>query len=77
MAQGYWTSVLALPKPGDLVIMQFGHNDNGAAAPLKGIGEDTEQRGAETVHSWAWYLRKYIAETRVKRATPIVCTLIP
>ena len=77
MSQGYWERVLAVLKPGDLVIMQFGHNDNGPAAPLKGIGEETEARSGETVHTWGWYLRKYIAETRAHGAVPIVCTLIP
>jgi lysophospholipase L1-like esterase len=77
MAQGYWEKVVALLKPGDIVIVQFGHNDNGPAAPLKGIGEETEQRNGETFHTWGWYLRKYIAETREHGAVPIVCTLIP
>jgi lysophospholipase L1-like esterase len=75
--------VLAMLKPGDLVILQFGHNDNGRTGPLRGTGDDTEEReganGAppETVHTYGWYLRKYIAETRARGATPIVCTLIP
>jgi lysophospholipase L1-like esterase len=77
MVQGYWDKVLAMLKPGDLVIMQFGHNDNGSSAPIKGIGEDTEQRSGETVHTWGWYLRKYIADTRAHGAIPILCTLIP
>lgn len=77
LAAGYWTNVLALLKPGDIVIMQFGHNDNGPSAPVKGIGTETEERSGETVHTWGWYLRKYIAEARAKGAIPIVCTLIP
>ena len=31
----------------------------------------------ETVHSYGWYLRKYIAEAKSKGATPIVVSLIP
>lgn len=82
MAQGYWDRVLALLKPGDVVVMQFGHNDNGARAPLRGIGEETEiRKGAraadETIHTWGWYLRKYISDARAKGAVPVVCTLIP
>jgi lysophospholipase L1-like esterase len=77
MAQGYWDKVLALLRPGDVVIMQFGHNDNGPSAPLKGLGEETEERAGETIRSWGWYLRKYIADTRQHGAIPIVCTLIP
>jgi lysophospholipase L1-like esterase len=82
MAQGYWDRVLTLLKPGDVVIMQFGHNDNGARAPLHGVGDETEVRqgangGAETMHTWGWYLRKYISDARAKGAIPVVCTLIP
>jgi lysophospholipase L1-like esterase len=90
ISQDYWDMVLAMLKPGDIVIMQFGHNDNGPRGPLRGIGEQTEERdgapsgpgGAppgprETIRTYGWYLRKYISETRAKGATPIVCSLIP
>ena len=81
MAAGYWDAVMQMLKPGDIVIMQFGHNDNGPAAPLHGVGTETEERTtngkAETIHTWGWYLRKYIDDARSKGATPIVCTLIP
>ncbi|HXS94995.1 MAG TPA: rhamnogalacturonan acetylesterase [Candidatus Limnocylindrales bacterium] len=77
MKEGYWDKVLALLKPGDVVIMQFGHNDNGPNAPLSGIGEETADRAGETIHTWGWYLRKYIADARAHAAIPIVCTLIP
>jgi rhamnogalacturonan acetylesterase len=80
----HWERVLALVKPGDFVMMQFGHNDgvrtNGRAS-LRGNGEDTQEEtvkgNQETVHSFGWYLRKYIADTKAKGATPIVCSLIP
>jgi lysophospholipase L1-like esterase len=79
---GQWPGVLALLKPGDVVIMQFGHNDNGARGALPGTGEETDDRTTadgvhETVHTYGWYLRKYIADARAKGATPVVCTLIP
>jgi lysophospholipase L1-like esterase len=89
LREGLWGKVEAELKPGDFVIMQFGHNDNGplddakARAPLKGNGDETkdivrkEGRGKETVRSFGWYLRKYIAETKAKGATPVVCSLIP
>jgi len=68
-------------KPGDIVIMQFGHNDNGPTAPLHGVGNettDTEDRnGSVTLHTWGWYMRKYIADARAKGAVPVICTLIP
>jgi hypothetical protein len=69
-------------KAGDYVMMQFGHNDGGPAGTIKGNSEETEERTArdgkkDTVHSYGWYIRKYIAETKAKGATPIVCSLIP
>ena len=83
--QKHWERVLARVKPGDYVMMQFGHNDGGGAnngrGSLRGNGEETEdvtvKGAAETVHTFGWYLRKYIADTKAKGATPIVCSLIP
>ncbi len=31
----------------------------------------------ETVHSYGWYLRKFIREARAAGATPIVCSPVP
>lgn len=81
--QAQWQTILPLVKAGDVVLIQFGHNDNGARGPLKGIGEETEERdnatktGKETVHTFGWYLRSYIADIRAKGATPVLCTLVP
>jgi lysophospholipase L1-like esterase len=49
---------------------------------LKGTGDDTVQltwaaNKMETVHSYGWYLRKFIAEAKAKGATPIVLSMIP
>jgi lysophospholipase L1-like esterase len=77
-------------KPGDFVLMQFGHNDDGplndtsrARGTIKGTGGETEEidnlltKQHEVVHSYGWYLRKFIAEARARGATPIVCSLVP
>ncbi|MGB7721456.1 MAG: rhamnogalacturonan acetylesterase [Bryobacteraceae bacterium] len=90
LSQGHWDRVLAMLKPGDFVMMQFGHNDEGAVndnfrarASLKGTGDETEEidnqltKQHEVVHSFGWYLKKFIADARAKGATPIVCSLIP
>jgi lysophospholipase L1-like esterase len=82
--------VLAMVKPGDFVMMQFGHNDNGSPTnpppgrtSIKGTGDETldvvdpATGKHETVHTFGWYIRKYISDTRAKGATPIVCSLIP
>jgi lysophospholipase L1-like esterase len=79
----HWENTLPLIKPGDVVMIQFGHNDNPPRGPLKGIGEETETREnpqtkePQTVHTWGWHLRRYIADIRARGATPIVCSLIP
>jgi lysophospholipase L1-like esterase len=56
---------------------------------IKGIGDETVEvpitkpfstgpfagKTTETVHTYGWYLRKYIADTRAKGATPILLTV--
>jgi len=87
---GLWTKVLDKVKPGDFVIMQFGHNDGGgalddpkASGSIRGNGDETKEVAIkdtdkkETVHSYGWYMRKYISDTKAKGAVPIVCSLIP
>lgn len=86
----YWDRLMAMLKPGDFVIMQFGHNDAGpindnvrARGSIKGTGEETDEIDniltgkREVVHSYGWYLRKFIADTLAKGATPIVCSPVP
>jgi lysophospholipase L1-like esterase len=90
ITEGLWDKVLLQVKPGDYVIMQFGHNDGGAIndnsrarGTIKGTGEETEEidniltKKHEIVHTFGWYMRKYIADTKTKGAIPIVCSLIP
>ncbi len=90
LTEGLWQEALERVRPGDFLIMQFGHNDGAKLfesdrprGTIRGNGEETE-RGvvaltgkAEVVHTYGWYLRKYIADTRAKGATPIVCSLVP
>lgn len=88
--EGLWDKVLAGMKPGDFVMIQFGHNDGGSLntgprprASLKGNGEETqdvvlEATGKnEVVHTYGWYIRKYVADAKAKGATPIVLSPIP
>jgi len=86
--EGLWDQVVADLKPGDFVLMQFGHNDNGpvggehARASLKGNGEETREitddaGKKEVVHTYGWYMRKYVADARAKGATPIVLSPVP
>jgi lysophospholipase L1-like esterase len=95
ITEGHWDRMLIDVRPGDFVIIQFGHNDSGAlnrepagsTRPLRargtlpGIGDESEEIDNvvtgqhETVHSFGWYLRKMIAGTRAKGATPVLLTL--
>jgi rhamnogalacturonan acetylesterase len=88
--EGLWDQILSEIKPGDFVLIQFGHNDGGkindtsrARGSLRGTGEETEEidnlitKKHEVVHTYGWYLRKYINDARAKGATAIVLSPIP
>ncbi|MCA9260296.1 MAG: hypothetical protein KDA61_13890, partial [Planctomycetales bacterium] len=90
LTEGLWDKSLERLKPGDFVLIQFGHNDGGEKfignrprASIPGNGDETvdgvvEMTGkSETVHSYGWYLRRYIAEAKAKGAMPIVLSLVP
>jgi rhamnogalacturonan acetylesterase len=113
---GHWDLALEIIKPGDFVLIQWGHNDGGISLPgttpipdqglvpgatqleppsgtpprgpnvggsLPGTGEETydvtnpRTGNLETVHTYGWYLRKYIEDVKAKGATPILCSLVP
>ena len=85
-----WEKVLSTLKKGDYVIMQFGHNEGskpdtsraGYRGVLRGTGDETvsltwKDSSIEVVHTYGWYLRKFIRDAKEKGATPIVCSMIP
>jgi beta-galactosidase len=87
---GFWDRTLPLIKRGDFVIMQFGRNDGGAIndtfrarASLAGNGEETQEidnlltKRHEIVHTYGWYLRKFITDVKARGATPVVCSPTP
>ncbi len=63
--------------------------DAKARASYKGLGEETAAytlpkpfttgpiagQTTETIHTYGWYMRKYISDTRAKHATPILMSL--
>lgn len=90
ITEGHWQNTLNMLKPGDFMLIQFGHNDSGplddasrARGTLPGTGDDSREienpilKRHETVHTYGWYLRQYIEEARAKGVTVIVCSLIP
>jgi lysophospholipase L1-like esterase len=90
-SQKFWDKTLAEIKPGDFLIMQFGHNDASAIndatrarGTIKGNGDETQEidneltKQHETVHSYGWYLRKIIADAKAKSiAEVVICSPIP
>jgi lysophospholipase L1-like esterase len=87
-SEGLWQKVFEELKSGDFVLIQFGHNDGGAIdkdkfrGSIRGIGDEkqeiTGQNGQpETVYSFGWYLRKFIADAKSKNATVILLSPVP
>jgi lysophospholipase L1-like esterase len=86
--EGLWDEVKNQLQPGNLVLIQFGHNDAGAVdkekfrGSLKGIGDETQEvirpdGSKEIVHTFGWYMTKFIREAKAKGAIPIVLSLTP
>ena len=65
--EGRWKTVLDSLKQGDYVFIQFEHNDEKADKPAV---------YADASSAYKKNLEKYIVETRVKGATPILLTSI-
>ncbi len=85
-----WPAVLAGIRPGDYVVLELGHNDNGpldsgrARASLKGgLSRDSltvtvkETGIQETVYTFGGYIRKFVGDIRSRQAIPILLTLTP
>ena len=88
--EGRWQRVAAAIKPGDFVTIQFGHNDQGRIgdpankhrADGPGIGDETADDvftngTTEAVHTFGWYMSKFVSDAKVHGATVIVCAPIP
>ena len=86
--EGRWDKVYNSLKPGDFVLIQFGHNDISTIDKPKYRGaiataDDTchvyqlDKGGYEVVYSFGWYLKKFIQDVREKGATPVLVSLTP
>lgn len=86
----HWQRTLALVKAGDVVLIQFGHNDAGpvndnvrARGTIKGIGDEAQEIDnimtgeREIVHSYGWYLRTFVADIKARGATAVICSPVP
>ncbi|UOQ51177.1 rhamnogalacturonan acetylesterase [Hymenobacter cellulosivorans] len=85
-----WRVVDSLLRPGDFLLLQFGHNEGsvpdttkaGRRGVLRGTGEETKELTwpngrRETVHTYGWYLRQFIRGAKARGATPVVASMIP
>jgi lysophospholipase L1-like esterase len=88
--EGRWDKILAVAQPGDYVLIQMGHNDGGplddaqrARGSIRGTEDETKEidnpitKKKEIVHTYGWYMRKYIADAREKKLIPILLSPIP
>lgn len=88
--EGLWEKTLAEIKPGDYVLLQWGHNDGGTLGGVKprgdlpGDGDATQDvpqitgpyaGQTETIHTYGWYNRKYVADIEGKGATPMFLSM--
>ena len=88
IVEGLWDEVLKDIKPGDYLFIQFGHNDSGTLdgekprGSLKGTGDETKEvtlkdDKKETVHTFGWYMRKYVTDAKAKGATVVLFSPVP
>src|SRR5215472_15958489 len=86
LTEGLWEKVRAELKPGDYVLIQFGHNDGGppdkdrARGSLPALGDEEKEftmpdGRKEMVRTFGWYMRKFVADTRAKGAHPMILSL--
>lgn len=88
MNENRWEEVYNALQPGDIVFLQFGHNDIGGINKDKQRGviacsEDTTHvyklldGSYEMVGSFGWYLKRMVHDAIEKGATPILLSLTP
>ncbi len=88
--EGMWDKTLAEIKKGDYVMLEWGHNDGGdlggnkPRGDLRGDGDATQDvpqtfgplaGKTETIHTYGWYNRKYVADIEAKGATPMFLSM--
>ena len=92
LREGRWDKVINDVRPGDFVLIQFGHNDAGkeldngkARNDIMGTADSShvyrvrtdKEVWNEVVYTFGWYLTKMIDDVREKGATPILVSLTP
>lgn len=64
--EGFWDDMMSKVKKGDIVFIQFGHNDGSKNKPERYTTPDEYKQN----------LIAYVNDVRAKKATPILCTSI-
>jgi lysophospholipase L1-like esterase len=91
ITDGRWDKILADLKPGDFVLVQFGHNDDGdyqdpkakGRPSIRSEGDETAEaiksdlKTMETIHTFGWYMRKFATDAKAKGATVILLSKVP
>jgi lysophospholipase L1-like esterase len=89
ITEGLWDQITLTLSKGDIVLIQFGHNDGGsldkdrARGSLKGVGNETQDvtieasQKKETVRTFGSYLRTYVADAKAKGATVVLLSPVP
>ena len=84
-----WEEVYNSLEPGDVVFIQFGHNDIGGIKDGKERGVTACSKDSShvyrmessgiyrVIYSYGWYLKKMIRDAQEKGATPILLSLTP
>lgn len=82
-----WPEIVDSIRPGDWVIIELGHNDNGpydsgrARASIPGVGNDSlevtirETGIRETVYTYGEYMRRYIRDVSARGGNPVLMSL--
>jgi len=89
ITEGLWDELTPLLSKGDIVLIQFGHNDGGsldkerARGSVRGIGNETQDvtieatQKLETVRTFGSYLRTYISDAKAKGAIVVLVSPVP
>lgn len=90
ITEGLWDSLLSGAKAGDVVLLQFGHNDSSpivdadrCRGSIQRTGDETQEtynnvtKKNETVHTYGWYLRKMITDAKAKGMKVVVMSPVP
>ena len=66
LEEGYWAALLERVQPGDLVLIEFGHNDEKPDAA----------RATDAATTFRDFLRRYVSDARARGGVPVLMTPI-